>query len=124
MRNLRHPITMFVVGILAVIGVGVALVSGLPNAPAQRTYGSAPLRFEAAFPGAVGQPVVRVPDYGLVFTLACSNTDLISIDGVDMSAVSSNGGGYFRVAPCRLQRLELPLTPLEALSLRRASTRR
>ena len=58
-RTVRHPIAMFVVVVLAVIGVGVGLVSGLPVIAPLRAYGTAPLRFQAAFPtGLVG--TVRV----------------------------------------------------------------
>ena len=43
MRTVRHPITMFVVAVLAVIGIGVGVVGGLayPKMPS-RTYGRPP----------------------------------------------------------------------------------
>ena len=98
--------------VLVVISVGVALVSGLPNPPVLRTYGTAPLRFEAAFPSAVGQPVVREPDHGFLFALACSKNGVVSVNGVDMSAVGSDGGGFFSYTSfCPLARLELSPAP-------------
>ena len=32
MHRVRHPITMFVLAVLAIIGIGVGVVSGLPTA--------------------------------------------------------------------------------------------
>ncbi len=50
MRNLRHPITGFVVAVLAIIGTGVAVVAATTN---QKVYGPSWGRFTAAFPGRV-----------------------------------------------------------------------
>ncbi|MFZ2057018.1 MAG: hypothetical protein WAV54_06390 [Acidimicrobiales bacterium] len=119
MRKLKHPIAMFVIAVLVVMGVGVALMSGLPSQPpVLRTYGSPPLRFEAAFPSAVGRPVVREPDSGFLFTLACSKSEVVSVNGVDMSAVGSNGGQFFSYTSfCPLARLEVSLPSLAGRSI-------
>jgi hypothetical protein len=99
---------MLTAAVLAVIGIGVAFVSGLPNAPVLRTYGSGPLQFQAAFPSAVGGPIVREPAYGFLFVLACSDIELVSLDGVDVSAVGSNGGAISSYSSsCPLARLEV-----------------
>ena len=54
MRKLRHPIAVFVMTVLAVVGIGVGLVGGLtyPQVPSH-TYGHTPFSFSAAFPTAV-----------------------------------------------------------------------
>ena len=54
MHKLRHPITVFIVMVLAVIGIGIGLVGGLayPQAPS-RAYGRPPFSFSAAFPTTV-----------------------------------------------------------------------
>jgi hypothetical protein len=50
MRTVRHPITMFVVTVLAVIGIGVGVVAATTN---QKVYGPPWGRFRVAFPGQV-----------------------------------------------------------------------
>ena len=50
MRPVRHPITMFVVVVLAVIGIGVGIVAATTN---QKVYGPSWGRFSAAFTGRV-----------------------------------------------------------------------
>jgi hypothetical protein len=55
---------MLTAAVVVAIAIGVSLVSGLPAAPALRFYGSPPLRFEAAFPSALGQPVIHEPGSG------------------------------------------------------------
>jgi hypothetical protein len=50
MRTVRHPITMFVVAVLVVIGIGVGVVAATTN---QRMYGPSWGRFTAAFDGPV-----------------------------------------------------------------------
>jgi len=50
MRTVRHPITMFVVAVLAVVGIGVGLVAATTH---QKVYGPPSGRFTAAFPGRV-----------------------------------------------------------------------
>ena len=46
MRTVRHPITMFIIGMLVVIGVGVGVVAATTN---QTVYGPSWGRFAAAF---------------------------------------------------------------------------
>jgi hypothetical protein len=62
MRNLRHPIAMFVVAVLVVIGIGVGVVAATTN---QKVYGPSWGRFAAAFPGHVdvtySGPVTSAP---------------------------------------------------------------
>jgi hypothetical protein len=48
MPTVRHPITMFVVVVLAVIGIGVGVVAATTN---QKVYGPSWGRFSVAFPG-------------------------------------------------------------------------
>jgi hypothetical protein len=50
MRKLKHPIAMFVVAVLVVIGVGVGVVAATTN---QRIYGPSWGRFSVAFTGHV-----------------------------------------------------------------------
>jgi len=49
-RIVRHPITMFIVGVLAVIAVGVSIVAVTQTS---KVYGPSWGRFTAAFPGRV-----------------------------------------------------------------------
>jgi len=42
---------MLTASVLGIMGIGVASVSGLPNAQVPRTYGSGPLHFEVLFRG-------------------------------------------------------------------------
>lgn len=48
--KIRHPITMFVVTVLAVIGLGVGLLAATTNQP---VYGPSWGHFSAAFPGPI-----------------------------------------------------------------------
>lgn len=84
--------------VFVAIGIGVALVSGLPNQlPVLRTYGSAPLRFEAAFPASVGRPKVQVPVNGLLIATACSGRDAVNVTGVDFLLLGNNWRRLFPV---------------------------
>ena len=47
MRKLRHPIALFVVAVLVVIGIGVAVVGGLPTLT---TYSLGGVQFAIDFP--------------------------------------------------------------------------
>jgi hypothetical protein len=61
MHNLKHPIAVFVLAVLAVIGVGVGVVAATTR---QRVYGPSWGRFSAAFAGRVyehqGHPSVTI----------------------------------------------------------------
>jgi hypothetical protein len=89
--------------VLAVIAIGVSLVTGLPNLQPVRTYGSEPLRFEVAFPaGLVGKLQGSLPVPGLALFAAGPYTSgtTFAIMGVDRSALRAsgtnhNGGAYF-----------------------------
>jgi len=50
MREVRHPLVMFIVGVLAVIALGVGVLAATSN---QNVYGPSWGRFTAAFPGRV-----------------------------------------------------------------------
>ncbi len=49
-QTLRHPIVMFVITVLTVIGIGVGIVASTTN---QKVYGPSWGRFSASFPGHV-----------------------------------------------------------------------
>jgi hypothetical protein len=103
MRTVRHPVTMFIVTVLAVIGIGVSLVNGLPNLQLVRAYGSQPLRFEAAFPAGLAgklQGSLPVPGLALFAGGPYASGTTFAIMGVDRSALPAsgstiNGGSYF-----------------------------
>ena len=88
--------------VLAVIGIGVSLVNGLSSLPPLRTYGSPPLRFEAAFPTSLVSKIVAslpVPGLALYATWSFAHGTAFSVEGIDSSALpsgsTSNGdGGY------------------------------
>ena len=85
--------------VLAVIGVGVSLVNGLPELPPLRTYGSSPLRFEAAFPTSLGRVRASLPLPGLALYAAGkisrgSAFFVYVIDPHVSTGNSNNGGGY------------------------------
>ena len=50
MRPIRHPIGVFVVAVLTVVGIGVGVVAATTH---QKVYGPPSGRFTAAFPGRV-----------------------------------------------------------------------
>jgi hypothetical protein len=52
LRTVRHPITTFIIGVLAVIGIGVGVVAATSN---QKVYGPPWGRFTATFPGRVSE---------------------------------------------------------------------
>lgn len=58
MRTLHHPIALFTIIVLAVIGVGVGLVGGLPTyslgSTPPRTYVLGNVEFSIRFPGSLG----------------------------------------------------------------------
>jgi len=62
MRTIRHPIGVFIVTVLAVIGIGVGIVAATTN---QNVYGPSWGRFSAAFTGRVhvvsSGPVASAP---------------------------------------------------------------
>ncbi len=58
MRRLKHPIALFVVAVLAVIGIGAGVVGGLPTprtyAIGRATYSLGGVQFAIDFPGVLG----------------------------------------------------------------------
>jgi hypothetical protein len=102
-RTYRSTVKAFAyltVVVLTIIAVGVSLVNGLPNLPPLRTYGSAPLRFEAAFPTSLGKVQASLPVPGLVLYAAGIDTrSAFIVEGIEPSRLSAigtrnNGGGY------------------------------
>jgi hypothetical protein len=125
MRTVRHPITMFVVVVLAVVGIGVGLVSGLPAIAPLRTYGASPLRFQAAFPtGLVGPVRVSSSTAGTVMYAAGTTESrlMFAVSGIDLSVLANgifgvkqlgnNGGGYTNYAGAGFTSSYLDLTTL------------
>jgi len=88
---------LLTVTVLAVIAIGVALVNGLPNpSPVLRTYGSPPLRFEAAFPNQ-GVPLrTLTPWQGFRVVGTCTRSASFVVTGVDLAAIGGGPGerGY------------------------------
>ena len=66
MRKLHHPIAVFVVAVLAVIGIGVGVVAATTS---QKVYGPSWGRFSAAFSGRASAgkelPLLGVPRRGI-----------------------------------------------------------
>ena len=89
--------------VFAVVAIGVSLMNGLPNLQPVRTYGSQPLRFEAAFPAGLAgklQGSLPVPGLALFAAGPYVGGTTFAIMGVERSALSAsgtnnNGGAYF-----------------------------
>ena len=74
MRRIRHPIALFIIAVIGVIGIGVGVLAasggaGFVMAPnltegPSRTYGPPGLQFVAAFPGT---PTCRAAENGATF---------------------------------------------------------
>jgi len=83
--------------VLAVIAMGVGIVSGLAIPPPLKAYGVPPLRFEAAFPTSlVGKPQVETPQVGLALYFAGfarREIDFV-VFSIDPSLLGNNGGDF------------------------------
>jgi hypothetical protein len=118
-RPVGHPISMFVVTVLAVIGIGVGVVGGLPAIAPLRTYGTSPLRFQAAFPsGLVGTVRVSSSTPGLAYYAAGTTESrfMFAVSGIDFTLLGNNGGGYsnFNGADLTSSYLVLPVSLKQA----------
>ena len=58
MRTVRHPIAMFIMAVLVVIGIGIGVVAVTQTS---KVYGPSWGRFTAAFPGRVYVSHTRQP---------------------------------------------------------------
>ena len=129
MRRIRHPIALFVIAVIGVIGIGVGVLAasggaGFVMAPnltegPSRTYGPPGLQFVAAFPGT---PTCRAAENGAtfgchvghtaheLFAISVTNTSRLPKDVQDSARAGlSLGGISFIVRRSGTTGQELPL---------------
>ena len=106
MRRIRHPIALFIIAVIGVIGIGVGVLAAsggagfvmapnLTKAP-RATYGPPGLQFVAAFPGT---PTCRAAENGATFGCHVGHTahELFAISVTNTSRLSQ---GHPGLRPC------------------------
>jgi hypothetical protein len=66
MHKVRHPVALFIVTVLAVIGIGIGVVAATQTS---KVYGPPGARFTVTFPGRVYEQDMKLPmpDAGIAY---------------------------------------------------------